>query len=155
MVKFPSNPHWLVLNPHLFATLCSSFSRENDHPLLICSSLSTAQPMLVKNLGCRFGPESSRQTLEFLIFRSKPENGGEFVTTSPSIPNPLRTLHGWFLLGLFQALSGLVLVSFTITTVAVVKIMPRKIHPKPCYLMAFLMIQWYLDWNQRQKPGQS
>ena len=34
---------WLVLNPHLVATLCSSFSRENGHPLLICSSLSTAQ----------------------------------------------------------------------------------------------------------------
>ena len=33
---------WRVINPHLIATLCSSFSRENGHPLLISSSLSTA-----------------------------------------------------------------------------------------------------------------
>ncbi len=30
-------------HPHLVATLCSSFSRENGHIFLICSSLSTAQ----------------------------------------------------------------------------------------------------------------
>ena len=39
---------WLVLNPHLVATLCSSFSRENDHPLIICSSLSLVDGL--KNL---------------------------------------------------------------------------------------------------------
>ena len=33
---------WLVFNPTLLL-ICSSFSRENGHPLLICSSLSTAQ----------------------------------------------------------------------------------------------------------------
>ena len=30
-------------HPHLVATLCSSFTRENGHPLVIRSSLSTAQ----------------------------------------------------------------------------------------------------------------
>ena len=36
--------NWLVLNhPHRVATLCSSFSRENGYPLLVCSLLSTAQ----------------------------------------------------------------------------------------------------------------
>ena len=49
--------NWLVLNPHLVATLCSSFSRENGYPLLICSSLSTAQ--LKKYLGkSRVGTQS-------------------------------------------------------------------------------------------------
>ena len=39
--------YWLVLNPHLVATLCSSFSRDNVHKLLICSSPSTAQCILM------------------------------------------------------------------------------------------------------------
>ena len=30
-------------HPHLVATLCSSFTRENGHPVVIRSSLSTAQ----------------------------------------------------------------------------------------------------------------
>ena len=42
-ISYISKHCWLLLNPHLVATLCSSFSRENGYPLLICSSLSTAQ----------------------------------------------------------------------------------------------------------------
>ena len=40
---------WLVLNLHLVATICSSFSRENGHIFLICSSLSTAQLIWERN----------------------------------------------------------------------------------------------------------
>ena len=53
---------WQVLNPHPVATLCSSFSKENGYLLLICSSLSTSQLLMillmvqksgVHHLGCR------------------------------------------------------------------------------------------------------
>ncbi len=56
-----------MLNPHLVATLCSSFSRENGHLLLICSSLSTAH-------FAHFSRNSSTPTIHFqelllLVFR--------------------------------------------------------------------------------------
>ena len=48
-------------HPHLVATLCSSFNRENGHPLLICSSRS-AQPKYVSQMG--------KKPIEFLSARS-------------------------------------------------------------------------------------
>ena len=37
---------WLVLNPHLVATLCSSFSREHGHPLLMQAHHDSHSPVM-------------------------------------------------------------------------------------------------------------
>ena len=54
--------------------VCSSFSRENGHPLLICSSLSTAQ---------------GRNTIIFVVVFA-PEISGTFITANPGFQESAR-----------------------------------------------------------------
>ena len=59
---------WVVTGKCLTPTqllICSSFSRENGHPLLICSSLSTSQ------LGCNYTNPPSQTISHYGINKSK------------------------------------------------------------------------------------